>query len=223
MARRVALSSRRRDGRYASSSRPPCPRQRWSRHWPKPRKPPPRSGRERAPPSTTPAQAGGPGNRSQSRCRESRETRRPDAGSRAPGRSRRGCAGAWPALREPRPGRPPASARPRPPPRSGHNRRWGGGRRGRRHRVPRRRRLGARRSLAASAIVGWGFWAYGAHAATELAGWEILQLLVLFLPFLTVGQRCWRDGEQAGGQGGRLRAPPAWSRRAAETNPPPRA
>jgi len=55
--------------------------------------------------------------------------------------------------------------------------------------------------LALSAAVVWGFWAYGAEAAAEMAWWEIMQLLVLFLPFLTVGNRCWRDGEQAGGQG----------------------
>ncbi len=55
--------------------------------------------------------------------------------------------------------------------------------------------------LALSAAVAWGFWAYGVAAAAEMSGWESMQLLVLFLPFVTVGKRCWRDGEQAGGQG----------------------
>jgi len=55
--------------------------------------------------------------------------------------------------------------------------------------------------LALIAAVVWGFWAYGAEAAADRSWWEIMQLLVLFLPFVTVGKRCWRDGEQAGGQG----------------------
>ena len=47
------------------------------------------------------------------------------------------------------------------------------------------------------------FWlaVWAVAAAAEMSGWESMQLLVLFLPFVTVGKRCWRDGEQAGGQG----------------------
>ena len=55
--------------------------------------------------------------------------------------------------------------------------------------------------LALSVAVVWAFWAYGAEAAAEMSWWQSMQLLVLFLPFLTVGKRCWHDGEQSGGQG----------------------
>lgn len=54
--------------------------------------------------------------------------------------------------------------------------------------------------LALFASVPWAIWGFGPEVATALNWWQLLPFLALLSPFVTIGARRWRDGDQGGGQ-----------------------
>ena len=54
--------------------------------------------------------------------------------------------------------------------------------------------------LALVAAVPWAIWGFGPEEAAGLNWWQLMPLLALFSPFVTIGSRRWRDGDQGGGQ-----------------------
>ena len=55
--------------------------------------------------------------------------------------------------------------------------------------------------LALVAAVPWAIWGFGPEEAAGLTWWQLLPMLALFSPFVTIGRRRWRDGDRACGQG----------------------
>lgn len=48
-----------------------------------------------------------------------------------------------------------------------------------------------------AAAVAWAIFAFGGSRALRLDGFEALWIVPLLLPLLTVGARCWKDGERS--------------------------
>lgn len=54
--------------------------------------------------------------------------------------------------------------------------------------------------LALCAAVPWAVWGFGPESAGALAWWQLVPLVALLSPFVTMGWRRWRDGEQGDGR-----------------------